>query len=92
MPRGVKREVVYTGKALKLHEKIQKMETDLRAAKEELKVAYKEQLKAEKAAIAREKKETAAAAKKALKENQAKILRAIQDSGKSPEEILEMLK
>ena len=67
MPRGVKREVVYTGKALKLHEKIQKLETDLRAAKEELKVAYKEQLKAEKAAIAREKKETAAAAKKALK-------------------------
>lgn len=92
MPRGVKREVVYTGKALKLHEKIQKLETNLRAAKEELKVAYKEQLKAEKAAIAREKKETAAAAKKALKENQAKILKAIQESGKSPEEILEMFK
>ena len=92
MPRGVKREVVYTGKALKLHEKIQKLETDLRAAKEELKVAYKEQLKAEKVAAAKEKKENAAAAKKALKENQAKILKAIQDSGKTPEEILELIK
>ena len=35
MPRGVKREVVYTGKALKLHEKIQKLEEDLKEAKEE---------------------------------------------------------
>ncbi len=31
-------------------------------------------------------------AKKALKENQTKILKAIQESGKTPEEILEMLK
>ena len=50
MPRGVKREVVYTGKALKLHEKIQKLEEDLKEAKEELKAAYKDQIKAEKAA------------------------------------------
>ena len=40
MPRGVKKEIVYTGKALKLHEKILKMESDLKAAKEELKIAY----------------------------------------------------
>ena len=50
MPRGVKKEIVYTGKALKLHEKILKMESDLKAAKEELKIAHKKQLKAEKAA------------------------------------------
>ena len=62
------------------------------ATKEELKAAYKEQLKAEKVAAAKEKKENAAAAKKALKENQAKILKAIQDSGKTPEEILELIK
>ena len=37
MPRGVKKEIVYTGTALKLHEKIMKMESDLKAAKEELK-------------------------------------------------------
>ena len=48
MPGRVKKEIVYTGTALKLHEKIMKMESDLKAAKEELKTAYKEQLKAEK--------------------------------------------
>lgn len=53
MPRGVKKEVVYTGKAAKLNEKVQKLEADLKGAKEELKAAYKEQLKAEKAAAAR---------------------------------------
>ena len=52
---------------------------------------YKEQLKAEKLATAKEKKATAAAAKKAMKENKAKILKAIQESGKSPEEILALL-
>lgn len=77
MPRGVKKEIAYTGKAAKLNEKIQKLEADLRNTKEELKAAYKEQLKAEKAALA--------------KENQAKILKAIQESGKTPEEILDML-
>ena len=91
MPRGVKKEIVYTGKAAKLNEKVQKLDADLKAAKEELKVAYKEQLKAEKVALAKEKKESAIAAKKALKENQAKILKAIQNSGKSPEEILDLI-
>lgn len=90
MPRGVRKEVVYTGKAAKLNEKIQKMETELKSAREELKIAYKEQLKAEKMAVAKEKKATAAA-KKAMKENKAKILKAIQESGKSPEEILALL-
>lgn len=91
MPRGVKKEIVYTGKAAKLNEKVQKLDAELKAAKEELKVAYREQLKAEKAALAKEKKESAIAAKKALKENQAKILKAIQNSGKSPEEILNLI-
>ena len=91
MPRGVKREVVYTGKALKLHERIQKLEADLKASKEELKVAYKEQIKAEKVAAAKEKKAAAIAAKKEMKENKAKILKAIEESGKSVEEILSML-
>lgn len=91
MPRGVKKEIVYTGKALKLHEKIQKMESDLKIAKEELKVAYKEQLKAEKASAIREKKAAAVAAKKAMKENKAKLLKAIEESGKSAEEILALL-
>ncbi|NBH73067.1 hypothetical protein D3Z51_13760 [Clostridiaceae bacterium] len=91
MPRGVKKEIVYTGKALKLHERIQKMETELKAAKEELKIAYKEQVKAEKAAAIKEKKAAAAAAKKAMKENRSKILKAIDESGKSAEEILALL-
>lgn len=91
MPRGVRKEVVYTGKAAKLNEKVQKLEADLKSTKEELKVAYVEQLKAEKAALAKEKKAAAIAAKKAMKENKAKILKAIQESGKSPEEILAFL-
>lgn len=91
MPRGVKKEVAYTGKALKLHEKIQKLEEDLKEAKEELKAAYKDQIKAEKAAAAREKKAAAIAAKKEMKENKAKILKAIEASGKSVKEILSML-
>lgn len=91
MPRGQKKEVVYTGKALKLHEKVQKLEADLKAAKEDLKVAYKEQLKAEKETAAREKRAAAAAAKKALKENKVKILKAIEESGKTPEEILALI-
>lgn len=91
MPRGPRKEVTYTGKALKLYEKVQKLEADLKATKEELKVAYKEQVKAEKATISREKKAAAIAAKKELKENKVRILKAIQESGKSPEEILRLL-
>ena len=91
MPRRPKKEIVYTGKALKLHEKIQKLEIDLKATKEELKIAYKDQVKSEKAAAIRDKKAAAIAAKKEMKENKARILKAIQDSGKTPEEILELL-
>lgn len=88
----VKKEIVYTGKALKLHEKVVKLEFDLKTAKEELKIAYKEQLKAEKAAEAKAKKEADIAAKKAFKEKQKELMIAIQESGKTPDEIIEMLK
>lgn len=81
MPRGVRKEVIYTGKAAKIYEKVQKLEVDLKAAKEELKTAYREQIKAEKESLKKEKKE-----------NQAKLLKAIQESGKTPEEIMELLK
>ena len=81
MPRGKRKEVNYTGKALKVFEKVQKLEAELKAAKEELKIAYKEQLKEEKEAVIKTKKE-----------NQAKILKAIEESGKTTEEILALLK
>ena len=81
MPRGVRKERVYTGKAAKANEKVLKLESELRAAKEEREVAYKEQLKAEKESAAKEKKET-----------QAMLLKVIKESGKTPEEIMELLK
>lgn len=91
MARGVKKEITYTGKALKAHEKVLKLEVDLKAAKEELKTAYKEQIKAEKAAEAKTRKEEAAAKKKAEKEAQDKLMKAIKALGKTPEEILALL-
>lgn len=80
MARGRRKEVTYTGKALKVFEKIQRLESELKNAREELKIAYKEQLKEEKEA-----------AIKAKKENQDKILKAIDESGMTTEEILNML-
>lgn len=91
MARGVKKEVVYTGKALKAHEKVLKLEADLKAAKDELKTAYKEQVKTEKAVEAKARKEEAAARKKAEKESQIKLMKVIKSSGKSAEEILALL-
>lgn len=81
MARGRRKEVTYTGKALKVFEKIQRLESELKNAREELKIAYKEQLKEEKEAAIREKKE-----------NQDKILKAIEESGMTTEEILVLLK
>lgn len=91
MARGPRKEVVYTGKALKAHEKVVKLEADLKAAKEELKVAYKEQVKAEKAAAAKAKKEADAALKKALKEKQSDLAKALKESGKSIDDVIAML-
>lgn len=81
MARGRRKEVTYTGKALKVYEKVQRLEAELKDAKAELKIAYKEQIKEEKEAAIRAKKE-----------NQEKILRAIEESGKTTEEILVLLK
>lgn len=81
MARGIRKQITYTGKAAKIHEKVLKLEADLKAAKEELKAAYKEQLKEEKAAK-----------QKADKENREKLLKIIEESGKSPEEIMDLLK
>lgn len=81
MPRRPKKEITYTRKALKAHEKVLRLESELRAAKEELKIAYKEQLKEEKLAASRKRKE-----------DQVKLLKAIEESGKSTEEIMELLK
>ena len=80
MSRGRRKEVTYTGKALKVYEKVQRLEAELKDAKAELKIAYKEQIKEEKEAAIRAKKE-----------NQEKILRAIEESGKTTEEILTLL-
>ena len=91
MPRGPKKEIVYTGKAAKINEKVLKLDAELKAAKVELKTAYKEQIKTEKALAKKAQKEAALAAKKTLKENKTKLLKAIEVSGKTPEEILEFL-
>ena len=80
MPRGVKKQIEYTGKAAKINEKVQKLEAELKAAKEELKAAYKAQVK--------EEKKAAAAEAKAKKDE---VYKAIQNSDKTPEEILAFL-
>lgn len=80
MPRGKRVVPNYTGKAAKVYEKVQKLEADLKAAKSELKAAYKEQLKEEKEA-----------AKIKAKEDEVTVLKAIRESGKSAEEILALL-
>ncbi len=81
MPRGKRIIPVYTGKAAKINEKVLKLEADLKAAKLELKDAYKEQLK----------EEAAAAKAKAVADEQA-ILKAVRESGLSAEEILTRIK
>jgi len=91
MARGVRKEITYTGKALKAHEKVMKLEADLKAAREELKVLYKEQMKAEKIAAAKAKKEEEAALKKALKEKQSDLAKALKESGKTIDDVIAML-
>ena len=80
MPRGVKKVIEYTGKAAKAFEKVQKLEADLKAAKEELKVAYRAQVKEEKAA--------AKALENAQKEE---LMKALKSSNKSIDEIMGFL-
>jgi len=80
MPRGVRKQVEYTGKAAKAQEKVLRLQEELQQARRELKAAYREQLREEKAA----------AGKKA-KEDQAILLRAFKNSGKSVEEVLQAI-
>ncbi len=91
MARRAKKEITYTGKSLKIYEKVQKLEADLKNAKEELKIAYKEQMKAEKMAAARAKKEEEAALKKTLKEKQGDLAKALKESGKTIDDVIAML-
>ena len=81
MARGVRKPVTYTGKAAKIHERVLKLDAELKAAKDELKIAYKEQLKEEK--LARQKADN---------EKKEEIIKLINQSGKTPDEILEMLR
>ena len=78
MPRG--KERIYTGKAADINNKILETEAELKQLRADLKVAYKEQLKAEKAA---------AAAKE--KADIDKLLKTMKKVGKSPEEVLAMI-
>lgn len=80
MPRGVRKQVEYTGKAAKAQEKVLRLQEELQQARRELKAAYREQLREEKTA----------AGKKA-KEDQAVLLRAFKNSGKSVEEVLQAI-
>lgn len=77
MPRGVKQPVEYTGKAARANEKVLRLEQELRQARLERKLAYKEQLKEQKAQ-----------AGKRQKEEQQMLMKAIRESGKSMEELL----
>lgn len=92
MPKGIKEEKNYKGKALKAYEKVQKLENELKVARQKLKELYKEQLKEERTAAAKAKKRAAMAAKKEKKERDEELLKAIEDSGKSHEQILKLLK
>lgn len=77
MPRGKRIERVYTGKAAKLDEKVKALEETLKAERE---AAYKEQLKEERKA----KKIQAA-------QRQKDLLKAAENSGKSIDELIEMI-
>lgn len=92
MPKGIKKEKIYKGKALKAYEKVQKLENELKIARAKLKELYKEQVKAEKTAEVKARKKAAIAAKKEINEKNQELLKAIENSGKSHEEILELLK
>lgn len=84
MPRGVKKEIIYTGKPLEIHNLIVEKENEIKKLKEDLQAALKEQRKEENQA----KREAA----KAVRAQEKELLKAMRESGKSPDEIKEMLK
>lgn len=77
MPRGKRIERVYTRKAAKLDEKVKALEETLEAERE---AAYKKQLKEERKA----KKNQAA-------QRQKDLLKAAENSGKSIDELIEII-
>lgn len=80
MPRGKRIERIYTGKAAKLDEKVKALEASLKTAKAEHEAAYKEQLKEE-----RKTKKAQAA------QRQKDLLKAAENSGKSIDELIEII-
>lgn len=84
MPRGVKKEIIYAGKPLEIHNLIVEKENEIKKLKEDLQAALKEQRKEETKA----KREAA----KAVRAQERELLKAMRESGKSPDEIKEMLK
>lgn len=91
MARGVKKEVVYTGKALKIHEEIVALEAKLKTLKEELKIAHKEEVKKIKEEERKAQIAADAAVKKELEKKKKDLIIALKTSGKSLDEVIEML-
>lgn len=81
MPKGIRKERIYTGKASKLDEKVKSLEAALKEAKAERDLAYKEQLKEE---------------RKAKKEQNNKLekelLKTAKESGVPYPELIDLIK
>ena len=81
MPKGVRKERIYTGKTAKLDEKVKSLEAALKEAKAERDLAYKEQLKEE---------------RKAKKEQNSKLekelLKTAKESGVPYPELIDLIK
>ena len=80
MPREKRIERIYTGKAAKLDEKVKALEETLKAVKAEREAAYKEQLKEERKAK-----------KNQVAQRQKDLLKAAENSGKSIDELIEII-
>lgn len=84
MPKGVKRDITYTGKAAELDKQLKELEAKVKETREARNAAYKEQLKQERAAA----KNAAAAEKKATLKA---VEKALSKGNKSAEEIIAFL-
>ena len=84
MPKGVKRDITYTGKAAELDKQLKELETKVKETREARNAAYKEQLKQERAAA----KNAAAAEKKATLKA---VEKALSKGNKSAEEVIAFL-
>lgn len=80
MPRGVRRQITYTGEAAKIHDKIIRHEEELKTLRENLKTAVK-----------RQEQEAKVVAKKKQIDEEKQILKLIKESGKTTEEIIALL-